>query len=144
MDILAISKGRLAVDQVPETGNDLATVVKERVGDGGGVNCEEHAVDEGVACGEVSGGVSLVASFVEHCVPTNDLGNLVTATCVIPNVVIVDGDVSGVPGVGIPDREGDRGGDERAEEIVKDTVERVDKGVSSDRQLVPVPSGEGV
>ena len=59
-------------------------------------------------------------------------------------MVIVDGDVSGVPGVGIPDREGDRGGDERAEEIVKDTVERVDKGVSSDRQLVPVLSGEGV
>jgi len=46
VDILAVGKGRPAADQVLETGDDLATVVEDCVGDGSGVNGEEHAVDE--------------------------------------------------------------------------------------------------
>ena len=59
-------------------------------------------------------------------------------------MIIVDSNVSGIPGVGIPNREDNRGGDERAEEIIDDTVEGVDEGVSSDSKLVPVPGRERV
>ena len=114
------------------------------MGDGSSVNGEEHAIDKGVGGGEVSRRVSLVARLVEHSVLVDDIQDLVTATGVIPNMVIVDSDVSGVPGVGVPNREDDRGSDERPEETVKDTVEGVDEGVSSDSKLIPVPGGEGV
>ena len=59
-------------------------------------------------------------------------------------MVTVDGDVSGVPGVGVPYCEDDRGSDELAEETVEDTIERVDEGVAFNDELVPVPSREGV
>jgi hypothetical protein len=59
-------------------------------------------------------------------------------------VIIVDGDVSGVPGVGVPNCEDDQGCDERAEETVKDSIERADEGVSTSRKLAPVPGREGV
>jgi hypothetical protein len=59
-------------------------------------------------------------------------------------VVIVDGDIGGVPRVGVPNCEDDRGGDERAEEKVEDTIEGVGKGICSIVKLVPVPGREGI
>jgi hypothetical protein len=59
VDVLAVGEGRLAADQVPETGDDLTTVVEDGVGDGSGVDGEEHAIDEGQASGEVSWRVCL-------------------------------------------------------------------------------------
>jgi hypothetical protein len=53
--------------------------------------------------------------------------------------IIVDGDVSGVPRVGVPNCEDDRGDDERPEETVEDTIERVDEGICKNGELVPVP-----
>jgi len=144
VDILAIGKGRLAAKQVLEAGDDLPTVVEDGVRDGSSVNSEEHAVEERIGGREVSRGVSLVTRLVEHGFVVDDLQDLVTRSGVVPNVVVVDGDVGRVPGVGVPDREDNRGGDERAEETVKDTVEWIDEGVSSDGELVPVPGGEGV
>ena len=144
MNVLAVGEGRLVANQVLETGNDLTTVVEDGVGDSGGVNGEEHAVDEGVGGGEISRGVSLVTRLVEHGVLVYDLQDLVTGSGVVPDVVIIDSDVSGVPGIGVPDREDDRGSDERAEENINHTVEGVDEGVSRDSKLVPVPSREGV
>ena len=144
VDILAISKGRLAADQVLDTGNNLVTVVEDCVGNGGGVNGEECAVEEYIAGSEVSRGVSLVTSLVEHSVIVNDPQDLVTFTGVIPDVVIVDREVSGVPGVGVPKREDDRGGSERTKKTVEGTVEGVDEGVSGNGKMVPVKSGDGV
>ena len=112
VDVLAVDKGRPAADQVLETSNDLTTVVEEGVGNSGSVNSEEHAVYEGVTGGEVSWRVSLVPGLVEHAIIVDDIQNLVTSTVVIPNVVIVDGEVCGIPGVGVPNREDDRGGKE--------------------------------
>ena len=114
------------------------------MGDGSGINGEENAVEEGVTGGEVSWRVSLVTGFVKHGVIVDDLQDLITVTSVIPNVVIVDDDVSGVPGVGVPNREYHWGGDEGAEETVKDTVEGIDERISSNDKLVPVKGGEGV
>ena len=114
------------------------------MGDCSGVNGEERAVDEGIAGGEVNRGVSLVSRLVKHSVCINDLRNIITFTSVVPNVVIVDGDVGGIPCVGVPNREDDRGSGESAEETVEDTVEGVDKWVSGDGKLVPVPGWEGV
>jgi hypothetical protein len=63
---------------------------------------------------------------------------------VLSQTDIVDGDVSGVPRVGVPNCEDDQGGDERAEESVEDTIERVDERVCGNGKLVPVPGREGV
>jgi len=139
--ILAVGKCRLAGDQVLETSDDLTTVVEDSVGDGSGINGEEHAVDERIGGGEVSWGVSLVTGLVEHSILVDNFQDLVTTTGVVPNMVIVDRDVGGVPGVGVPNCEDHRGGDERAEEIIEDTVEGVDQGVSSNSKLVPIPGG---
>ena len=46
VDVLAVDKGRLVVDQGPETSNDLTAVVEDGVSDGSGVEGEEHAIDE--------------------------------------------------------------------------------------------------
>ena len=54
VDILAISEGRLAADQVLEASSDLMTVVEDGVGDGGGVDGKVHALGEGIGGGEVS------------------------------------------------------------------------------------------
>ena len=59
-------------------------------------------------------------------------------------MIIVDGDVSGIPRVGVPNCEDDRGGNEHAEESVEDSKEGVDEGVSTNGELAPVPGGEGV
>ena len=65
VDILVVSISRLAVDQVLETGNDLTTVVEDCVSDSSGVDSEEHAIDEGIAGGEISWRVCLVTLLVE-------------------------------------------------------------------------------
>ena len=59
-------------------------------------------------------------------------------------MIIVDGDVSSVPRVSVPNCEDDRGGDECAEENVKDTIEGSDERVYKSGELVPVPSWERV
>ena len=144
VDVLAVGKSGPAANQVLETSNDLTTVVEDGMGDCGGVNGKEHAVHESVGSGEVSRGVSLVTSLVEHGVLIDNVQDMVTSAGVVPDVVIVDGDVSGVPGVGIPNRQDNRSGDKRAEETIKYTVERIDEGVSGNGKLVPVPGREGV
>lgn len=103
--VLAIGEDRLAGDQVLEARKDLATVVEDGVGDGGSVNGKEYAVYEGVPGGEVSGGIGLVAGLVEHGVIVHDLQHFVTATGVVPDVVVVNRNVSGVPCVRVPNRE---------------------------------------
>lgn len=59
-------------------------------------------------------------------------------------MVIVDGEVTCVPGVGVPNRKDDRSGEERAEENVHDTVARADQRVHSNGGLIPVKGGERV
>ena len=59
-------------------------------------------------------------------------------------MIIVDGNVSGVPCVGVPNCKDDRGGDERSEETVEDSIEGVDEGVPTGSKLAPVPGREGV
>jgi hypothetical protein len=66
VDVLAVGEGRLAADQVPETSDDLTTVVEDGVGDGSGVEGEEHAILNGHAGGEVSWRVCLVTLLVEQ------------------------------------------------------------------------------
>ena len=144
VDVFVVNKNRFAADQVLETSNNLTTVVEDGVGNGGGVNSEEPAVDEGVSGGEVSWGVSLVTGLVEHALLIDDLQDFVTVTGVIPNVVIVDSNVRGVPGVGVPNRKDHRGSDERTEESVKDAVEGIDEGVCGNGKLIPVKSGDGI
>ena len=70
---------------------------------------------------------------------------LITVTGVISNVIIVDRDIRGVPGVGVPNHEDDRrGGEKRTEEAVEDAVEGVDEGVYNNGKLVPVKGGNGI
>jgi hypothetical protein len=57
---------------------------------------------------------------------------------------MVDGDVSGVPGVGVPNCEDDRGGDEHSEESVEDAIEGIDERVCGSGNPVPVQGREGV
>jgi hypothetical protein len=54
VDVLAVSKGRVAADQVPKTSDDLTAVVEDGVGNGSGVDGEEHAIVECAAGGEVN------------------------------------------------------------------------------------------
>jgi len=49
VDVLGVGGGRFTTDQALEAGNDLAAVVQSGVGNGGSVDCEEDAIDEGVA-----------------------------------------------------------------------------------------------
>jgi hypothetical protein len=145
VDVLAVSEGRLAADQVPETSDDLTAMVEDVVGDGSGVDGEVHAIPEGIGGGEVSWRVCLITLLVEQRgVVVENPPDFVTRTGVVPNVVVVDGDVSGVPRVGVPNCEDDRGGDERAEETVEDTKEGVNEGVYKIGKLGPVPGREGV
>jgi hypothetical protein len=145
VDVLAFGDGRLAADQVPETGDDLMTVVEDGVGDCSGVEGKEHAIGGCSARGEVSWRVCFVTLLVEQRgVVVDDPQDLVMRTSIVPNVVIIDGDVSGVPRVGVPNCEDDRGSDERTEEKVEDAVEGVNEGVSNSSKLAPVPSREGV
>ena len=144
VDILGVCKGGLAAGQVLETGDDLTTVVKVGVGDGRGVDGEEHAVEERVSGGEVQGRVSLVRGLVEETVCIDCLQDLVTSSSVIKYTVGIDWDVGSVPSVGVPDGEDDGEGDEGPEEGVEDAVERVDEWVTRHDTLVPIPCGEGV
>ena len=66
VNVLAVGEGRLAADQVPETSDDLTTVVEDGVGDGSGVEGEEHAILEGQAGGEVRWRVCLVTLLIEQ------------------------------------------------------------------------------
>jgi hypothetical protein len=145
VDILAVGEGRFAADQVLETSDDLTAVVEDGVGDGSGIDGKERAILEDHAGGEVSWRVCLIALLVEQRgVLVDDPQDVVTRTSVIPNVVIVDGDVSRVPRVGIPNYEDDRGGDERPEETVEGTIEWVNEGVYKNGKLVPVPGREEI
>ena len=145
VDILAVGEGRLAADQVPETSNNLTTVVEDGVGDGSGVDGEERAILEGIASGEVSWRVCLITRFIEQRgVVVDDPQGIVRQTGVVPNVDIVDGDVSSVPCVGIPNCEYNWRGNECAEESIEDTIEGADEGISKNGKLVPVPGREGV
>ena len=109
MNILVIGKDRLGGNQILDARENLTTMVKDRVGDGGSVNRKEYAVDEGVTGREVSWRISLVTRLIERGVFIHNLQHLVTVTSVVPNVVIVDRDVSRVPRVCIPNREDNRG-----------------------------------
>lgn len=144
VDVFSIGEDRLAGNQVSETRKDLTTVVEDGVGDGSGINRKEYAVDESVAGGEVSWRIGLVTCFVESCVFVQDLRDLITVTGVVPNTVIVDWDVSGVPGVCVPNAEDDGGREEGTEETVEGAIEWADEGVPCDGKLVPVPGGNGV
>ena len=144
VDILGVSEGGLAADQILETGNDLTTVVEVGVGDGGGIDGEEHAVEERVSGGEVQGGVSLVGSLVEETIRVDCLQDLVTSASVIEHPVGVDWNVGGVPSVRVPDGEDDWEGDKGPEEGVEDAVEGVDERVTRHNALVPIPGGERV
>ena len=66
VDVLAISEGRLAADQVLETSHDLTTVVEDGVGDGSGVEGKEHAILNGHAGGEVGWRVCLITLLVKQ------------------------------------------------------------------------------
>lgn len=144
VDVLAVGKDRFPCYQVLETRNNLTTVVKDSMGDGSSVNGEEYAVDEGVAGGEVSRRISFVTCLVKRRVIFNDLQHLVDATSVVPNMVVVDGDISGVPGVCIPNREDYWGGEEGTKKTVEGAVEWADERVACDSELVPIPGGEGI
>lgn len=144
VDILGVSEGRLAANQVLESSSDLTAVVEEGVCDGRGVDGEEHAVDEGVGSREVHGGVSLVGRLVEETVLVDGFQNLVTFTGIVEHAVSIDGNVSRIPGIGVPNSGDDREGEEGAEEGVEDTVEGIDEGVTSNNALIPIPSGERV
>jgi hypothetical protein len=144
VDVLAIGKDGLAGDQVLETRNDLATVVEDGVSDCSSVNGKEYTVNEGVPGREVSGRIGLVTRLVEHGVLVHDLQDLITASGVVPHVVVVDRNVSGVPCVCVPNREDYGGREEGAEETVEGAVEWADKRITCDSELVPVPGGEGV
>jgi len=144
VDVRVADKGGFAADQVLETNNDLTPVVEDGVGDSSGVNSEEYAIDKGVTGGEVSRRVSFITGLVEHTTLIDNPRDLVTVTGVIPNVIIVDRDVRGVPGVGVPNREDNRDSEERTEEAVEGAVEGVDKGVSSNGKLAPVKGRDGI
>jgi hypothetical protein len=66
VDILAVGEGGLAADQVPETSDDLTTVVEDGVGDSSGVDGEEYAIDKGRAGGEVTWRVCLITLLVKQ------------------------------------------------------------------------------
>ena len=144
MNVLAIGKDRLVGNQILETGNDLTTVVEDGVGDGGGVDRKEDAINEGVAGREVGRRIGLVTLFIERGVFIHDLQHLVTFRGVVPNVVIVYRDVSGVPGVCIPNREDYGSREEGTEKTVQGAIERGDQRVACDGKLVPVQGGDGV
>jgi hypothetical protein len=145
VDVLAVGEGRLAADQVLETSNDLTTVVEDGVSDGSGVDGEEHAILDGRAGGEVGWRVCLITLLVEQrSVVVDDPQDIVPSTDVITNAGTVDEEVSGVPRVGVPNCEDNRGGDEHAEESIEDTIERVDEWVCGKGKLAPVPGREGV
>lgn len=59
-------------------------------------------------------------------------------------MIIVDRDVRSVPGVGVPNHEDDRGGEERTEEAVEDAVEGGDEEFYNNGKLVPVKGGSGI
>ena len=144
MDILGFGEGGLAVNQVLETDSDLPTVVKVGVDDGRGVDGEEHAVKECVSGGEIQRRICLVGSLVKETVLVDGLQDLVETPSVVEHTVGVDGNVGGVPSIGVPDGEDDGEGEKGPEEDVEGSVERVDEGVTSHNALVPIPSGEGV
>ena len=79
MDVLAVGKGRLAADQVPEASDDLMAMVEDGVGEGSGVEGEEHAILNGHAGGEISWRVCLITLLAEqHGVDVDDPRDLVT------------------------------------------------------------------
>ena len=79
MDVLAVCEGRFAVDQVPETSNNLTTVVEDGVGDGSSVDGEGRAIEKGHPGREVSWRVCSVTLLVEQRgVVVNDPQDLVT------------------------------------------------------------------
>ena len=144
VDVFGVSEGGFTLDQVLESSNDLSAVVEVGVGDGRGIHGEEHPIVEGVGSREVRWGVSLVGSLVEEATIVDSIRNVVAGTGVIEHTVRVDGDICGVPGVGVPDSDNDRECEECAEERVEDTVEGIDQRIASNGALVPIPCGERV
>jgi len=144
VDVLGLSEGGLAADQVLETNNDLTTVIEVGVGDGRGVGGEEHAIEECVPGGEIQGRIGFVSSLVEEAILVYSLQDLITSAGVVEHSVGVDGDVGCVPGIGIPDSEDDGEGEERPKEGVEGTVEGIDERVNVDSTLIPIQGREGV
>ena len=73
MDVPAVGIGGLAGNQVFEARSEFVTMIEDGMGDGSGVNGEEHAVDEYVTSREVSRRVGLVTGLVEHRLVVDDL-----------------------------------------------------------------------
>ena len=111
MDIHGVNGGGLATDQVLETSNDFMTVVKVSVGDGRSVDGEESAVEERVSGREIQGRVSLVGGLIEKAVLVDSPRDLVNGAGVVEHTVRIDGDIGGVPSVGVPDGKDDGEGE---------------------------------
>jgi hypothetical protein len=144
VDILGVSEGGLAADQVLETGNDLTTVVEVGVGDGRGVDGEEHAVEECVSGGEVRRESKPCRQPRRRDRSRRRYSRPVASAGVVEHTVGVDGNVGGVPSVGVPDGEDDGEGEEGPEEGVEDAVEGIDEGVTATTHWFQSQVGKGV
>lgn len=127
-----------AADQSLEAEGDLMSVVENGVGNGGGVDGEEEHVDHGVGGAQERGRVGLVGLLVEEAVLVNSARHVVQLAEVVVDLVGVDGEVSGVVGVGVPDGDDDEAGNKSSEELVEGGKEGNHQGVRVVEETAPV------
>ena len=92
---------RLLVHSPSGLGPDLLAEVKESVGQGGSDGRERQAVGDGEGGGEVERAVRFIGLLVESRVVVDDLGDVVLLSSVGEGTTGGDGEVLGVPGVGV-------------------------------------------
>ena len=127
-----------------EATDNIVAVVEVCVDDGRRVERKKDTIEEGVGCRKVEGRVSLIRSLIVEPVLIDDAGNLVAVTESIVRLVDVDGHVSCIPGIRVPDGEYDGEAEEHAQEVVDSGEERGDERLTGSYNDVPVESWEGV
>lgn len=112
-----------AVEKVAETHDDLITVVKVGVADGGGVNSEEEHVDRQVSGRQERRGVLGVLGPIKQRPIIDHAGDVVQRAGIVEDTVRVDGQIGSVVHVGVPHSGDDDGGDACSDELVQSREE---------------------
>jgi len=107
------------IPQISEPEGNFIAMEQKHVRHGGRIDGKETSIDNGVSGTEVGGAVVHVFLMVVHALFVDRLQDLVAFSEMVVDSIRVDGKISGVPRVGVPDAENDEAEEEHAERAVE-------------------------
>lgn len=134
-----------AVEKTLEASDNFASMEQKSIGKGRSVNTEEEDVDDNISSAQEGGRVVGVLLGIEKSSVVDGSSDVVQLAPAIVDTVGVDGKISSVVDVGVPEAENHPHGDESANKSVESTEERNHKRVSRiPEENVPIPGWEWV